>query len=104
LTLFAMSAIAMSVETGNAANRIIFDTDSEPIGIENRCMATMSHRIEDFISDLVPTDKVVKGFAGSQTPNVMMGTIKWKWEDDQGKVHKFIIPNSYYVPKGESDF
>ena len=100
LSLFAMSAIAMSAEAGSVANRIIFDTDSEPIGIDNRCTATMSHRIEDFISDLVPTDKVVKGFAGSQTSNVMKGTIKWKWEDDQGKVHKFIIPNSYYVPKG----
>jgi hypothetical protein len=54
-----MSAIAMSVQAGNAANRIIFDTDSEPIGIDNRGMATMSHRFEDFISDLLPTDKEV---------------------------------------------
>ena len=30
----------------------------------------------------------------------MMGTIKWKVEDDSGKVHTFRIPNSYYVPDG----
>ena len=30
----------------------------------------------------------------------MMGTIKWKVEDDSGKVHTFQIPNSYYVPDG----
>ena len=100
VSLLAISAIAMSAEAGQIADRIIFDTDSEPIGIDNRCTATMSHRIEDFISELVPTDKIVKGFAGSQTGNVMRGTIKWKWEDDEGKVHKFIIPNSYYVPQG----
>jgi hypothetical protein len=100
LMVYAMSAIAISAETGNVANRIVFDTESEPIGIDNRFTATMSHRIDDFISELIPTDKVVKGFAGSRTSNVMKGTIIWKWEDDEGKVHKFIIPNSYYVPKG----
>ena len=30
----------------------------------------------------------------------MMGTMKWKVEDDSGKVHTFLIPNSYYVPDG----
>ena len=30
----------------------------------------------------------------------MMGTIKWKVEDDSGKVNTFRIPNSYYVPDG----
>ena len=30
----------------------------------------------------------------------MMGTIKWKVEDDSGKLHTFLIPNSYYVPDG----
>ena len=32
--------------------------------------------------------------------NVMKGTIKWEWNDDHGKIHRFIIPNSYYVPAG----
>ena len=32
----------------------------------------------------------------------MIGTIKWKWCDDEGKVHKHIIPNSYYVPNGKA--
>jgi hypothetical protein len=26
---------------------------------------------------------------------MMTITIKWKWEDDEGKVHKFIIPTTY---------
>ena len=32
----------------------------------------------------------------------MIGTIKWKWCDDAGKIHKHIIPNSYYVPHGKA--
>ena len=30
----------------------------------------------------------------------MKCTIKWNWSDDQGKIHEFKIPNSYYVPEG----
>jgi hypothetical protein len=30
----------------------------------------------------------------------MKGTIAWKWVDNEGKEHKFRIPNSYYVPDG----
>ncbi len=60
----------------------------------------MSHRIEDFVDEPIPTNQVVRGFAGSRTGNVMKGTIQWKWEDDEGKVHKFLIPNYYYVPDG----
>ena len=30
----------------------------------------------------------------------MMGTIKWKVEDDSGKVHTFRVPKSYYVLDG----
>jgi hypothetical protein len=32
--------------------------------------------------------------------NVKTGTIRWRWEDDQGVIHSFDIPGSYYVPAG----
>ena len=32
--------------------------------------------------------------------NVYVGTLVWKWYDNEGQVHKFRIPNSYYVPQG----
>ena len=56
------------------------------------------HKSSDFDGELRPFKWVIKGFGGSRTYNVMMGTIKWKVEDDSGKVHTFRIPNSYYVP------
>jgi hypothetical protein len=31
---------------------------------------------------------------------VKIGTIVWRWNDDQGKHHKFVIPKSFYVPHG----
>jgi hypothetical protein len=31
---------------------------------------------------------------------VKIGTIVWKWNDDQGRHHKFVIPKLFYVPHG----
>ena len=32
---------------------------------------------------------------------VQIGTLKWKWLDDDGRTHTFLIPKSYYVPQGK---
>ena len=76
------------------------DTDSEPIGIDNRCSACISHKIEDFIGNPTESKRMIKGFGGTQVRNVMKGTIQWSWLDDNGMRHSFKIPNSYYVPQG----
>ncbi len=38
---------------------------------------------------------------GARMQNVQIGTIRWRWEDDQGMVHDHTIPDSYYVPDGQ---
>jgi hypothetical protein len=81
-------------------NFIRFDTDSASIGIDNRASACISHRIEDFDGPVHKVNRAIKGFGGERTTNVFIGTIVWKWCDDEGLVHKFRIPNSYYVPDG----
>ena len=39
-----------------------FDTDSRPIGIDNRCSACISHKKEDFVGELKSTKKTIRGF------------------------------------------
>ena len=78
-----------------------FDTDSKTIGVDNRCSACITCDKNDFISDLRPSSRSVKGFGGTiHNGNIMIGTIQWNCCDDNGKTHKFKIPNSYYVPDG----
>ena len=97
----AMTVLAMQANATIATERTTqFDTDSETIGIDNRCSGCISHVKEDFVGKLRPTDRVVKGFAGTRTMNVQVGTLRWSWEDELGKKHTFTIPNSYYVPDG----
>jgi hypothetical protein len=38
---------------------------------------------------------------GAKTTNVMIGTILWEWPDNTGKIHRFQIPKSYYIPHGK---
>ena len=103
-TLIALQTIlACSVETARAHHTRHFrmDTDSSVVGIDNRCTACLSHSKQDFLSgSLKPTKRVVKGFGGTTTSNVMVGTIAWTVEDDSGHTDVWHIPGSYYVPEG----
>ena len=100
-TLLALSTIAMASQTGaRQQHRVSFDTDSKPIGVDNRCSACISHDINDFIDPPRESPRKIKGFGGTTHANIRVGTIKWSWCDDDGKRHSFIIPNSYYVPHG----
>ena len=97
MTVLAMQADAKK----DTERRVRFDTDSEWVGVDNRCSGCISHVRSDFVGNLNDCNRVIKGFGGSRTTNVKVGTIRWKWEDDQGRPHSFDIPNSYYVPDGK---
>ena len=100
--LIALTVMAMQVNATIARERgVRFDTDSANIGIDNRCTACISHIADDFEpGTLRKCNRVVKGFGGSRETNVQVGTLLWRWEDNQGIVTEFRIPNSYYVPAG----
>ena len=78
-----------------------FDSDSDIIGIDNRCSACISHVKSDFQGSLKRTNKIIQGFGGHKTQQLMEGTLHWKWDDDQGVNHTMIIPNSFYAPGGQ---
>jgi hypothetical protein len=99
LPVIAMAAQSKSVQPSVLPH--IFDTDSALIGVDNRASACMSDNIHDFCGPLLPTNRVVRGFAGTKTTNVQMGTIQWRIEDDNGKISTHTIPHSYYVPDGK---
>jgi hypothetical protein len=101
VAMLCFAAVAMQANSSTTHERMAtFDTDSEPIGVDNRCTGCISHPIEDFEGTLVDSNRSIKGFGGNKTANVKIGMIAWKWCSDKGKSHKFIIPKSFYVPSG----
>ena len=65
-----MSVVALATNTPVRTNSVQFDTDSAPVGIDNRCTGCISHVPEDFVGDLRDRSKSIKGFGGSRTNNV----------------------------------
>lgn len=37
------------------------------IGIDNRCSATISHKIEDFVGEMTDSKRTISGFGGTKT-------------------------------------
>lgn len=99
--IMANAALAHRTQTeGGTHQPARFDTDSETIGIDNRCSACISDKQYHF-EDLRPSGHIIRGFGNSKTVDVMTGTLRWKWLDDDGREHTIRIPNSFYVPSGK---
>jgi len=81
--------------------RMEFDTDSYDILIDNCCTHSLTNCKEDFIEPPTKSRTRVRGYNG-QTNSTMVGTVKWKIADDNGKVHSFVLPNTYYSPAVET--
>ena len=75
-----------------------FDSDSFEIGIDNHASACISNCAEDFISHITPCKAKLKGITGNTIKVVGIGTVRWHWNDDQGRPHEQIIKGVYYIP------
>ena len=71
-----MMVMVLSVPTASQ-NHASFDTDSSPVGVDNRCSGCISHKVTDFIGELVECNRTIKGSGSTRTKNIKMGTIKW---------------------------
>ena len=77
----------------NHLKQVRFDTDSHVIGLDNRCSACISNKLEDFEGPVQKTNRTIKAFAGEKVTNVYTGTIVWSWLDDEGSKTHSAFPN-----------
>ena len=99
-----LTTIGMTAKTTNTPrmdNITQMDTNSVPIGINNCCSLCISHVPEEFVGNLIPSNRKTKGFGGILSPRIQVGTLLWRWNDDQGQEHKFLIHNSLCIPSGK---
>jgi hypothetical protein len=81
--------------------RLVFDSDSYDILIDNCCSHTLTNDLKDYIEPPIKSKVKIRGYNGS-TNSTRVATVKWKIKDDNGKVHNFILPNTYYSPSVET--
>jgi hypothetical protein len=68
ISALALQAVtATTTTTGKHQIITNFNTDSEPIGVDNRCTVCISHVSSDFVKPLSNSGRIIRGFAGSKT-------------------------------------
>ena len=78
---------------------VSFDTDSSHIVCDNSANVHICNDKSMFIGDLRKTDKhYVATIAGQKSAASAMGTVQWKWKDDNGKQHSYDIRDVLYFP------
>jgi hypothetical protein len=82
-------------------NRLAFDSDSYVILIDNCCSHTLTNDLKEYIEPPIKSKVKISGYNGS-TNSTTVGTVKWKIKDDYGKVHNFILPNTFYSSSVET--
>ena len=87
-----------SAISANHGTNFKYDSDSFTIGIDNHASRCMSNDIKHFITPLTPTPSTRLRGAGGNLVVKGEGTVRWKIEDDNGKVHTMLIKNCLYVP------
>ena len=73
-----------------------YDTNSFLIGIDNHASYSMTNSKKDFISTPTKVNVRIKGIKGHST-SAHRGTVKWTIQDDNGKPHDIILPDTYLI-------
>jgi transposase InsO family protein len=82
--------------TSGTYKRMHFDSDSFEIMVDNCCSKSITHCLSDFIDKPTQGNAKIKGYNGTSNKQLLTGTVKWTVQDDSGRVHDFIIPNTLY--------
>ena len=76
---------------------LCFNSDSFKILIDNCASTSITNSMDDFVSKPRAATKSIQGISGD-TEAPLIGTVAWKIEDDNGRVHTITLPNTYYAP------
>ena len=95
---FSIMVMVLSTTT-QIQHNVMFDMDSASVGIDNRWSTCISDQVFDFVGELQDSSRVIKGLGGTWPAEIKVGTLKWSWLNDHGKITTHVIPNLYYVPQ-----
>jgi hypothetical protein len=75
-----------------------YDTDFFPILLDNHASKCLTNNLQDFLGTPTPTRARIKGIGGARVQATYKGTVRWSFADDDGRVHDFLLPDTYYSP------
>ena len=102
LAMTVVAASAMPAEQGHEpARKVVFDTDSRPLKIDNHASRSITNDINDVIGRPdFDTKYHISGVGGNIKG--YQCTIRWTIEDDNGVRHDIKLPNAIYAKDSPS--
>ena len=77
--------------------KLYFDCNSFSLLVDNGASASITNTKDDFIDTPTPVCNKVNGIFGDAIATIK-GTVKWKLEDDSGRIDSFVLKNTYLKP------
>jgi hypothetical protein len=97
---FTFMPATTSSETGRNGIRgqsdLGHNSDSYWLAVDNCCTSCISNCLSDFVRPMTKIMARVRGVGGVQVVVTMKGVLKWHIADDDGRIHTFLIKDSYY--------
>jgi hypothetical protein len=95
-TAFASGLSTTRPPPSNTRRFAAFDSDSVTLRVDNCCTACITNSLADVVGTPVPIAARIEGFTGGEALVTAKCTVKWQIEDDHGRAHTIVIPNSLY--------
>eukprot|EP00978_Attheya_sp_CCMP212_P048437 scaffold520491_cov145-Attheya_sp.AAC.1 len=89
-------AFPTTTESKKLREPINLDSDSYVIAVDNCCTTSITNDLKDFTSHPKTVNQLVAGMGG-QVLAIKKGAVKWRIEDDDGKVHVITLPGTLYA-------
>ena len=80
-------------------NRLTFDSDSVPLGIDTCTTATLSGCRSDYVGEITPVQHTTLCGVGGTLLVVGKGTFIFNFIDDCGREQQLKVEDAYYVPQ-----
>ena len=91
-----LGTMQMGTTSSSEARRTRFNSVSTSLMVDDKALACIMNNKEDFVGKTHHIHQSTKGIAG-HIYATYKGTVKWRLEDDHGKIHTIFIPNAYFM-------
>ena len=88
----------------NERSSVCLDLGSSSVVYNNSTIVYICNRHEDFVGKLIPVNShkaEITGGRGYVPPET--GTLKWRWKDNEGNDHEYMIKNVLYFPQSPTN-
>ena len=96
---FHVHSTVLNIDKRVQDEAVSFDTDSSTVICDNSANVHICNDKSMFIGEIGKTNKhYVATIGGQKNAATGMGTVRWKWTDDNGKQHTYEIKDVLYFP------